>query len=261
MSAVAARVGWGLYDTVVLTWRNTLRNLRNPGFLITEVLVVPVLFTILFAYVFGGAIHVPRVSYIDFLMPGIFVTTVLTSTLNGAGALAEDLEKGLMDRFRSLPIAYWAVPVSRVTADLVFDAVGILIMVAVGYAIGFRFHGTPAATAGALALVLLFAFAIACLGTVLASALRTPATVQAAGGMLVFPFMLASSVFVPTQTMPWWLRAVAQYTPVSYTADAVRHLTLGTADAEAVTMAIVWAVGIATISIPLATFFFRRLAH
>ena len=155
MSAIAVRVGWGFYDTLVLTWRNTLRNLRNPGFLVTEVLVVPVLFMILFAYVFGGAIHVPGVSYIDFLMPGIFVTTVLTSTLNGAGTLAEDLEKGLMDRLRSLPIAYWAVPVSRVTADLVFDAVGVLIMVAVGYAIGFRFHGTPGATAGALALVLL----------------------------------------------------------------------------------------------------------
>lgn len=79
--------------------------------------------------------------------------------------------------------------------------------------------------------------------------------------MLVFPFMLASSVFVPTQTMPWWLRAVAQYTPVSYTADAIRHLTLGTGDAEAVRMALVWAIGIATISIPLATFFFRRLAR
>jgi len=261
MSGIGVRVGRGFYDTFVLTWRNTLRNLRDPGFLVTEVLVVPVLFTILFAYVFGGAIHVPRVSYIDFLMPGIFVTTVLTSTLNGAGTLAEDLTQGLMDRFRSLSIAYWAVPVSRVIADLVFDALGVLIMVAVGYAIGFRFHGTPGATAGALALVLLFAFAIAWLGTVLASALRTPATVQAAGGMLVFPLMLASSVFVPTQTMPSWLRAVAQHTPVTYTADAIRHLVLGTAGAEAVTMAIVWAVGIAGVSIPLATLFFRRLAH
>ena len=251
----------GLYDAAVLTWRNVLRNLRNPTFLLTEVLVVPVLFTVLFAYVFGGAIHVPGVSYIDFLMPGVLVQTVLTGSLNGAVALAEDLEKGLMDRFRSLPIAFWAVPVARVLADLAFDTVGLGVMVAVGYLIGFRFHGSAAATSGAVGLVLLFAFACACLGTVLGSGLRTPAGVQAVGGLVVFPLMFASSVFVPVQTMPAWLQVVSAHTPVTYTADAVRHLTQGAGAGFDSVAAMAWAAGIAAVSIPFAAWCFRRLTQ
>jgi len=258
----SARIRWGFYDAAVLTWRNVLRNLRNPTFLLTEVLVVPILFTVLFAYVFGGAIHTPGVSYVDFLMPGVFIQTALVGSINGAVALAEDLQKGLMDRFRSLPIAHWAVPVARVVADLAFDAIGLGIMIAVGYAIGFRFHGTALADAGAVGLVLLFGFAVACLGTVLGAALRTPAAVQGAGGLVILPLMFASSVFVPVQTMPWWLRAVVQRSPVTYAADGVRHLGLGAAGAaESVTMAVVWAVGIAAICISLAAYLFRRLTR
>jgi len=259
LPGLTARIGWGFYDAAVLSWRNVLRNLRNPTFLFTEVLVVPILFTVLFAYVFGGAIHTPGVSYVDFLMPGVFIQTALVGSINGGVALAEDLEKGMMDRFRSLPIAYWAVPVARVVADLAFDAAGLGIMIAVGYAIGFRFHGTALATTGAVGLVLLFGFSVACLGAVLGAALRTPAAVQGAGGLVIFPLMFASSVFVPVQTMPWWLRAVVQHSPVTYAADAVRHLGLGAAGAaESVTIAVVWAVGIAAICIPLTGYLFRR---
>src|SRR5262252_6283976 len=125
---LSSRICWGFYDIAVLAWRNLLRILRNPAFLVTEVVVQPVLFTLLFAYIFGGAIHVPGSSYVDFLMPGIFVQTITFGAMNTAVGLAEDLEKGLMDRFRSLPVAYWAVPVARVVADLLLDGVGLGLM-------------------------------------------------------------------------------------------------------------------------------------
>src|SRR5262249_36961302 len=138
------------------------------------VVVQPVLFTLLFAYIFGGAIHVPGSSYVDFLMPGIFVQTITFGAMNTAVGLAEDLEKGLMDRFRSLPVAYWAVPVDRVVADLLPDGVGLGLMIAVAHLIGFRFHGGAGQTVAALSLVLLWGFSVACFGTLLGALLRKP---------------------------------------------------------------------------------------
>jgi len=253
-----ARLAWGIYDAGALTWRNLLRILRNPAYLLTEVVVQPILFTVLFAYVFGGAIHIPGASYIDFLMPGIFVQTITFGSMNTAVALAEDLQKGLMDRFRSLPIAFWSVPVARVLADVLIDVVGLVLMVAVAYLIGFRFHGGAAAAVTVALLLLLYGLAMACLGTLIGMALRTVTLVQVAGFLAIFPITFASSTFVPVSTMPWWLRAVAGHTPVTAVVDVMRHLTLGAAATGAdLATALAWMLGILVVTIPAATYFFR----
>ena len=262
MTAVASRVSWGLYDTGVLAWRNLLRILRNPLFLVTEVVVQPVLFTLLFAYIFGGAIHIPGFSYIDFLMPGVFVQTITFGSMNTAAGLAEDLEKGLMDRFRSLPVAYWAVPVAHVFADLTLDVVGLSVMIAVGYVIGFRFHGGSGQTATAIGLVLLWGFAIACLGTLLGSLLRKPTSVQAVGIIVMFPLTFASSTFVPVQTMPAWLRAFSGHSPITAVVDAARNLILGLpASGPSVATAVAWSLALIVVSVPMAAYCFRRLTR
>jgi ABC-2 type transport system permease protein/oleandomycin transport system permease protein len=257
-----ARIGWGLYDTLALTWRNLLRIVRNPAYLITEVVVQPILFTLLFAYVFGGAIHVPGASYIDFLMPGIFVQTITFGCINTAVALAEDTQKGLMDRFRSLPIAFWAVPVSRVLADLLIDVTGLVLMVSVAYLIGFRFHGTAADAAMVALLMLLYGLAMACLGALMGIAARTPTMVQAVGFMVIFPITFASSTFVPVGTMPGWLQAFAAHTPVTAVVDVARHLTLGIpSSGSEIATALAWVLGSLVITIPAATYLFRRMGR
>jgi ABC transporter DrrB family efflux protein len=256
------RLSWGLYDTGVLTWRNLLRVMRNPVFLVTEVVIQPVLFTLLFAYIFGGAIHIPGFSYIDFLMPGVFVQTITFGSMNTAVGLAEDLEKGLMDRFRSLPIAHWGVPVGRVIADLLLDGVGLGLMIGVGYLIGFRFHGSPAQTAAALGLVLLWGFAIACFGTLLGTLLRKPTSVQAVGFLAMFPLTFASSTYVPIQTMPGWLQAFSGHSPITAVVDATRHLVLNTPGGEpSMAGAVAWSLAVMVVSIPAAAFCFRRLTR
>jgi ABC-2 type transport system permease protein/oleandomycin transport system permease protein len=256
------RLLWGFYDTGVLAWRNLLRILRNPVFLVTEVVVQPVLFTLLFAYIFGGAIHIPGIAYIDFLMPGIFVQTITFGSMNTATGLSEDLEKGLMDRFRSLPVAYWAVPVAKVAADLLVDVFGLGLMIAVAHLIGFRFHGSFAQTVGALVLVLLWGFAIACFGTLLGVVLRKPTTVQAFGFLVMFPLTFASSTFVPVRTMPAWLQAFSSHSPITSVVDAARHLILNSPGGESsVAGAIAWSIGVLVVSIPAAAYTFRRLTR
>jgi ABC transporter DrrB family efflux protein len=260
--ALPRRLSWGLYDTAVLTWRNLLRVLRNPVYLVTEVVIQPVLFTLLFAYIFGGAIHVPGVSYLDFLMPGIFVQTTTFGSMNTAVGLAEDLEKGLMDRFRSLPVAYWAVPVGRVVADLVLDAFGLGLMVAVAYAIGFRFHGDLGQTLAAVGVVLLWGFSIACFGALLGVLLRRTSTVQAFGFVAMFPLTFASSTFVPVQTMPGWLRAFSSHSPITSVVDTVRRLVLDTpGDGSPALAAVAWSLAVLAVSVPLAAYGFRRLTR
>jgi ABC-2 type transport system permease protein/oleandomycin transport system permease protein len=255
------RFGLGFYDAAVLTWRNLLRTLRNPAYLATEIIIQPLLFTLLFAFVFGGAIQTPGTSYINFLMPGIFVQTIVFGSLNTAIGLTEDLEKGLMDRFRALPIARWAVVLGRVLSDMVLDLTSLVTMIVVGYLIGFRFGGTAAETAAALGLIFLFGFSISCLGALLGTILRTPQMVQAIGFVVIFPLTFASSTFVPVQTMPDWLQAFAAHTPVTAVVTAVRNLVLGSPAALDYTSAVLWPLAIIAISVPAAAYFFRRQTH
>jgi ABC transporter DrrB family efflux protein len=216
-----------LLDVYLVAERNLRKSLRTPQFIVVEILVQPVIFVLLFAYVFGGAIHIPGVSYIDFLLPGILVQTATFAGLNTGLALAEDLKNGLMDRFWSLPMSRFAVIAGRIAADTVLSSVAVLVMIGVGYVIGFRFHAGALEALGAIGLAILAGTTFGMVGALLAVLFRTPEGVQGAGFAIIFPVVFASSVFVPISTMPWWLQPISRHTPITATVNAVRALVLG----------------------------------
>jgi ABC transporter DrrB family efflux protein len=216
-----------LLDVYLVAERNLRKSLRTPQFIVVEILVQPVIFVLLFAYVFGGAIHIPGVSYIDFLLPGILVQTATFAGLNTGLALAEDLKNGLMDRFWSLPMSRFAVLAGRIAADTVLSSVAVLVMIGVGYVIGFRFHAGALEALGAIGLAILAGTTFGMVGALLAVLFRTPEGVQGVGFAIIFPVVFASSVFVPISTMPWWLQPISRHTPITATVNAVRALVLG----------------------------------
>ena len=185
----------------------------------------PIIFVLLFAYVFGGAIRVSSGSYIDFLLPGILVQTATFSGLNTGLAVAQDLRNGLMDRFWSLPMSRFAVVVGRIVVDTLLSAVGVLTMIGVGTVIGFRFHAGLLEALAAIGIAVLAGATFGTVGSLLAVILRTPEAIQGVGFAIIFPVVFASSVFVPVSTMPSWLQWFAARTPITATVDAVRaHL-------------------------------------
>lgn len=250
-----------LLDIYLVTGRNLRKALRTPQFIIVEVLVQPIIFVLLFAYVFGGAIHIPGASYIDFLLPGILVQTATFSGLNTGIALAEDLRNGLMDRFWSLPMSRFAVIAGRVVADTVLSSVAVVVMVGVGTLIGFRFHGGPAEAILAIAIAILAGMTFGTLGALLAVIFRTPEGVQGVGFAFIFPIVFASSVFVPVATMPAWLQAVASRTPITATVDAVRALSLGLPLHTLPITAVAWLVGVAVVASAASSFVYRRMGR
>ena len=248
-------------DTYLITGRNLRHALRTPQFILVEVLIQPVIFVLLFAFVFGGAIHVPGMKYIDFLLPGILVQTAAFGSLNTAIALTEDLKNGLMDRFWWLPMARIAVILGRIATDAVLAAVGVVVMLVVGALIGFRFHGSVPAAVAAIGVVLLFGFAFTWLAALLGVAFRKPEMVQAAGFMAIFPLTFASSAFVPVSTMPGWLRAFAQHTPMTATVDAVRQLVGGQPVGNELGLALAWIAAIILVSGSAASLLYLRMSR
>ncbi len=218
-------------DSVAMTWRNVRRLLRAPDQVVFT-LISPIMFTLLFRYVFGGAIGgLGNLNYVNYLIPGIAVQTAIFTAGNSGFALAEDRGKGFIDRLRSLPMARSAVLAGRVTADTLSNAVGVLIIVLVGMAVGFR----PASVGGLLlGIVVLLAFALAtCFIFALVGLYASNVqTVNAATFPVIFPLTFASSAFVPTATMPTWLRAFANHQPVTIVINAVRSLTIGDVSAQ-----------------------------
>jgi ABC transporter DrrB family efflux protein len=209
-------------DTAVVTGRNLRHFIRQPDLLVFST-IQPVLFVLLFVYVFGGAVgrSLPHgVAYVDFLLPGVFVQSVTFGASQTAVGLSEDLERGVVDRFRSMPMARSAVLAGRTVADLVRNIVVIFLMIAVGYLVGFRFTGGVAGAAGCIAVVAAFGFALSWIFAVVALTVRGAEAAQTAGFVVIFPLVFASSVFVPVSTMPDWLQAFAKISPVTVTADA-----------------------------------------
>jgi ABC transporter DrrB family efflux protein len=215
-----------LGDIAAITRRNLLHIVRTPQLLVFASLQ-PVIFVLLFRYVFGGAIAVPGGSYIDYLIPGIFVQTTLFGGNATAVGLAQDLREGIIDRFRSLPMAHSAVLAGRTLADLARNVVTVALMVAVGSAVGFRFHAGPAAAVAALVWVLAFGYAFSWVFATIGLMTRNPEAAQFASGLSLFLLVFASSAFVPVRTMPTWLQAFANAQPVSVTVNAVRALSVG----------------------------------
>jgi ABC transporter DrrB family efflux protein len=251
-------------STFQIARRVFLHYLRTPQFVILGT-VQNALFLLIFRYVFGGAIHLSGISYVDFLLPGFITTSVLFSGISAATGMAEDLEHGFVDRLRSLPIPRLSFLAGRALADTAMLAWGLIVAIAVGFAVGFRIHGGAVDALEAFGLCMAFGFAFEWFFLMLGLVAGTP---QAAQGMalIVFPFTFLSSAYVPVKTMPGWLQAFAEHQPITDMVDAVRTLTQGSA-AEAllghsaeywVIRSLLWAVGIVLVFAPLATLRYRR---
>ena len=246
---VAAR--WVVSDAVVMARRNLLRYVRVPSLVVFSV-ASPVMFVLLFAYVFGGAIRVPGVRYVDYLMAGILVQTVVFGSTETGVGLADDLSRGMIDRFRTLPMARSAVLAGRTLADTVRHACMVLMITAVGLLIGFRPDGGIARAALALLLVVSFGLALAWVSAAIGLAVRDVEATQMAGVMWTFPVTFTSSAFVPVDSMPGWLQAWADVNPITITVDAVRNLLLGRPAGSDVVQALLWAAVILAVFAPLA---------
>ena len=248
---------WAVKDALVLAGRNLQHTTRPPELLVFST-IQPVLFVLLFRYVFGGAISTPGMSYANFLLAGIFVqTTAFASTATGVG-LAEDLSKGIVDRFRSLPMARSAVLAGRTFGDLVRMVGIVLIMTIVGFAVGLR----PASVQGlvaAIVLTSLFGFAFSWISAWIGLLVKDVETANVAGFIWLFPLTFASSAFVPLASMPGWLQAFAKATPVTPTVDAVRALlNTGLPVQRPLVTSLVWIVAIIAVFSTLSVRRYRQ---
>ena len=251
-----------LTDARVVSGRNLRHFIRQPDLLVFST-IQPIMFVLLFTYVFGGAIShslPPGVSYIDYLLPGILVQSVTFRASMTAIGLTDDLKLGVIDRFRSMPMARSAVLIGRTAADLVRNVLIILLMVVVGYIIGFRFHaGIPQAVAS-IALVSAFGLALSWIFAFVAFTVRSAEAAQSAGFVVLFPLVFASSVFVPVSSMPSWLQAFAKVSPVTLTADAARSLALVPGVPSSLGEAVAWIAGLMAVFIPLSVWRYRRMS-
>lgn len=247
-----------LNDALAVAKRNLIAYRRVPQLLVFST-VQPVMFVLLFRYVFGGAIKVPGgVPYVDFLIPGIYVQTVVFGSMAAAVGLATDMQSGLLERFRSLPMARSAVLAGRTFADLARNVLVAVLMTAVAFAVGFRIHTNVAAYVAGMLIVLLFGYAFSWIFATVGLLVGDPEAAQAAAFPVMAPLVFASSVFVPVSSMPGWLQGFAAHQPVSVTATAVRALFLGGPTASHVIQAVAWCVGILLVAAPLAVWRYRK---
>ena len=250
------RIGWAITDTLTITRRNLLVWMRVPAYLVFTV-IQPVMFVLLFRYVFGGAIHVAG-NYVNFLMPGIIAQTAAFATFGTAIALAQELKKGVIDRLRSMPMARSAVLAGRLVADTGRMLVTILIIVGVGYAVGFRFSNGVVPAIAMVLLATVFGLAICCISAYTGLAIGDEESVQAFGLIWLFPLTFLSSAFVPIATMPGWLQAFANNQPVTYVIDTMRALALGGPVVPSLWKSLVWLAAIFIVFLPLAVRAYRR---
>jgi len=253
---IGARLGWMFPDTLVLTRRNLIKYVRIPESLFFSS-VQPVMFVLLFRYVFGGAIRTPGVSYVNYLIPGIFVQTMAFGAVNTSIGLAEDLQKGIIERFRALPMARSSVLAARTLADLLRNVVVAVLIAAVGFAVGFRIQTNVLAFLAGVGLILVFAYALSWGFAVIGLFAPNSETAQVMSFPVLFPLTFASSAFVPVQSMPSWLRGFANHQPVSVVVDAARALMVGGPTTSLVWQSVAWSVGIVLVLAPLAVHRYR----
>jgi ABC transporter DrrB family efflux protein len=254
-------LGYAVSDALAITWRNLLTYVRLPQLLVFST-IQPIMFVLLFRYVFGESIRLgdPSIDYVNYLMPGIFVQTVVFgSTATGIG-LAEDLSKGLIERFRSLPMARSAVLAGRTLADAVRNLFVVVLMTAVGFIVGFRPDGGVLAFLAAIALVLTFGYALSWAMATIGLGSTNAESAQAAIFPVLFPLTFASSALVDTSLMPGWLQAFADHQPVTATVDAARHLVLGQPVGWSAVASIAWSIGIVAVFGTLAVRRYRKAA-
>ena len=247
-------------DTLVLAKRNLARIPRQPDLLIAYT-VQPVMFVLLFVFVFGGAIQTPGFEYVDFLMPGIIVQSIAFGGFVTALGLAEDVKKGLIDRFRSLPMSRGAVLLGRTFSDVALNCLSLVVLFAVGFAAGFNFiDASVLDVVAGIVLCLLLGYAFSWIFALVGLYSSSPETANAIGFTLIFPLTFASSVFVPVDSMPDGLRQFAEANPFTTISDAVRSLWLGTPAHTDVWMAFVWCFALTAIFAPLAVARYRTVA-
>jgi ABC transporter DrrB family efflux protein len=247
-----------LADSRVMAARQLRKTLRRPTYIVFA-FVQPVMFVLLFRYIFGGAIDTGSVDYVDFLMPGIIVQTAIFGALITGIGLTEDLKAGVVDRFRSLPMARSAVLLGRTAADAAMNVMTLFVMVLVGVAVGFRPSEPVYELALAFALVLGFSYVFSWISAFVGLTVRDPETAQSAGFIWVFPLTFASSAFVPTDSMPGAVQVFADLNPVTLAVDAARALTVGDGDALGPALGtLAWLIGLLLVFVPLAVRAFRR---
>ena len=248
-------------DAWVVSGRNLLHFVRQPDLLVFST-IQPIMFVLLFTYVFGGAIShslAPGGSYIDYLLPGILVQSVTFRASQTAVGLSDDLKLGVIDRFRSMPMARSAVLIGRTAADLVRNVLIVVLMLIVGYIIGFRFGAGVAQALVCVVLVSAFGLALSWIFAFVALTVRSAEAAQTAGFVILFPLVFASSVFVPVSSMPNWLQAFAKVSPITLTADAARSLALHPGVPSSLAEAIAWIAGLLAVFIPLSVWRYRRM--
>jgi ABC-2 type transport system permease protein/oleandomycin transport system permease protein len=256
------RARWAVTDTLTITRRNLLVWMRVPAYIVFTV-IQPVMFVLLFRYVFGGAIPVTTPGgYVNFLMPGIIAQTAAFACFGTAIALAQELKKGVIDRLRSMPMARSAVLAGRLVADSARMLITILIIVAVGYAVGFRFLNGFGPAVGMVVLATVFGISICLIAAFTGLAIGDEESVQAFGLIWLFPLTFVSSAFVPISSMPGWLQAFANHQPVTQVVDAMRALALGHPYQlqPSLWQSIAWLAGIFVVFTPLAIRAYRRAA-
>jgi ABC transporter DrrB family efflux protein len=255
MSAVAASVS----DTLVLARRNLLRIPRQPDLLLAFT-VQPVMFVLLFVYVFGGAISTPGFDYVDYLMPGIITQSISFGGFVTAVGLNEDLRKGLIDRFRSLPMSRSAVLAGRTLADVATNALSLVILVGVGIVAGFDFKTSVPEVALGFLLMLLFGYAFSWFFAWIGLLVSSPESANSVGFIAIFPLTFASSAFVPTDSMPEALQAFADVNPFTIVTNALRALWVDAPAHNAIWGAFAWTIGLIVVFAPVAVSRYRRVS-
>jgi ABC transporter DrrB family efflux protein len=246
-------------DTMIVAERNLVRLTRAPDLLLAFT-VQPVMFVMLFVYVFGGAIQTPGYDYADFLLPGIIVQNIAFGGFVTALGLNEDLHKGLIDRFRSLPMTRPAVLAGRTLADVVTNLLSVTVLIATGLIIGFSFKASALEIVGGIGLLLLFGYAFSWVFALLGLLVSSPEAANSLGFIAVFPLTFVSSAFVPVESMPAALRWFAEINPFTVSVDAMRALWVGAPAGNSVWGAVVWSLAIIAVFAPLAVARYRRAA-
>ena len=246
-----------LRDTEGITKRNLLRIIRTPQLLFVSILQ-PTIILLLFRYVLGGAIHIPGISYVNFVMPGIFLEAVLIGGMTTALALAQDLQAGMIDRFRSLPMARPAFLAGRTLADLSRIVLALGFIIGLGVLVGFRFHNSVGACLGGVALIIVFGFALTWVYAAVGLAVKDPQTAMMAAILPMFVLFFASSALVPVATMPGWLQPFARNQPATATINAVRALFQGGPVYHDLWQSLLWSFGIFVVFLIVSLNLYRK---
>jgi len=248
---------WWIADSLEMVKRN-LRHIRRTPELLLDVTLQPIMFVILFRFVFGGAIPIEGTTYVNYLMAGIFVQTIAFAGMYTGVLLANDLKNGMIDRFRSLPMLQSSVLTGRTLTDLLRAMLAVTVMTIVGVLVGFRPEGGIGGGLLAVGVMLTFGFALSWFGVAMGALVRTPEALQGLMFMTVFPLTFASSAFVPTDTMPSWLQFFAERQPLTLVTNTVRSFMLDGSGGPDAIPALIWSVGLLLAFFPLGLWAYQR---